>query len=299
MSEPPKGIGVLKKRAIKYGRKVVRIQIGRSRDDHTIFGDQICNHSTFFRSALQPKRKPIEGTCSIYHDSLQPGIKELTFCAKQCGITFHYDCIQKWKKKRGNEALICPNCRATWPADTDTIKVFPELDVTGFEIYLHWILHQEICMETTEPGKGDLRTLIKAYLLGEHIADAPVRLAVLQGSLKLYKELGRYPGLALVRFAYEQSKPRSGLRKFVVQVYMLAGSTKWLDFDNLSKFPVEFMRDLTISLLRVQKMQRKETEWDLEAAKNNICGEEERKDVEERAGEDEEGLSLSGADEEL
>jgi hypothetical protein len=176
---------------------------------------------------------------------------------------------------------------------------FPELDATGFDIYVHWILHHEICMETTEPGKEDLRTLIKAYLLGEHIADAAFRPAVLQGSLELYKELGRYPGLTLVRFAYEQSKPGSGLRKFLVQVYMLAGSAKWLASDNLSKFPVEFMRDLTIALLRVQKMQRKETEWDLEVAKKDICADEEREGVEERAGEDEEGSSLSSLDEEL
>jgi hypothetical protein len=105
------------------------------------------------------------------------------------------------------------------------------------------MLHHEICMETTGPGKRNLRILIKAYLLGEHIADGPFRLALLQGSLELYRELGRYPGLTLVRFAYEQSKSGSGLRKFLVQVYMLAGSAKWLDSDNLSKFPVEFIYD--------------------------------------------------------
>jgi hypothetical protein len=184
-------------------------------------------------------------------------------CAKQCGVNFRYSCIQGWKEKRGgNEPLICPNCRQPWLADTNTIKVhrFPELGATGFDIYVHWILHHEICMETTEPGKGDFRTLIKAYLLGEHIQDAAFRLAVLQGSLELYKKLGRYPGLTLVRLAYEQSKPGSGLRKFLVQVYMVAGSAKWLASDNLSKFLVEFMRDLTIALLRVQKMQRKKTE---------------------------------------
>jgi hypothetical protein len=142
MANPPKRIGDLIKRTIKYGRTVVRIQVGHSRDDHTILEDQLCSNSTFFRSKLQPTRKPIEGICSICHDVLAPGIKELTFCSKQCGINLHYTSMQEYIDKRGALPIICPHCRAPWPTDTNIIKVhrFPELAPTAFEIYMHWIL---------------------------------------------------------------------------------------------------------------------------------------------------------------
>jgi hypothetical protein len=46
-------------------------------------------------------------------------------------------------------------------------------------------------------------------------------------------------------------------------------------------------------------MQRKETEWDLEAAKKDLCVEEDAEGVEQQAAEGDDGLSLGSMDEEL
>jgi hypothetical protein len=152
-------------------------------------------------------------------------------------------------------------------------------------------------MEPTAAGNTDLRSLVKAYLLGERIHDAAFRFAVLEGSLELYKELGRYPGLVLVKFAYEKSRPGSGIRKFLVQVYMLAGSAKWLGrSDDVDKMPAEFLRDLTQALLRGRQ---KDKGWDVEAAKREICPEEQNKDGEQQARKTDYGSSLGNVDEEL
>jgi hypothetical protein len=101
----------------------------------------------------------------------------------------------------------------------------------------------------------------------------------------------------LVKFAYEKSRPGSGIRKFLVQVYMLAGSAKWLGrSDDVDKMPAEFLRDLTQALLRGRQ---KDKGWDVEAAKREICPEEQNEDGEQQARKTDYGSSLGNVDEEL
>ena len=64
--------------------------------------DLLCNKSEFFRKRLQPRRKPFhdDSDCDICAEKLEPRVKELTYCTVQCGHSFHYKCMERWKYEK-------------------------------------------------------------------------------------------------------------------------------------------------------------------------------------------------------
>jgi hypothetical protein len=92
---------------LRFGRKVVRIEVGLcTMVCHTVPEDLLCQSSVFFRDELQPKRKDVSGDCSICSELLQPNVEELTFCPESCGQNFHYDCIKMWKDQTGTRCNV-------------------------------------------------------------------------------------------------------------------------------------------------------------------------------------------------
>jgi hypothetical protein len=78
------------------------------------------------------------------------------------------------------------------------------------------MFHHEIYAEPLNNGEPDLVGLVKAYLLGTHIADKESRLAVLEASPELYQQTDSHPDGSAIRLAHERTSPGpSSLFRFI------------------------------------------------------------------------------------
>jgi len=304
-----KPVGIRKKPSTKFGRKIVRIEVGAFGEEPTEFTvheDLLCLASPYFRAALQPKRRALEedpdAECGICQDPLEPGVNDLTHCAATCGKNFHYDCIQAWKaNKPGQGALTCPNCRQGWVAESNKIKTraFHELDKVGYSIYQEWLYRGHVCIPDDVPEdeshnvNSSYGSLIKAYLVGVRVKDAKFATAVVETFLDVIKESGIYPGPGYIQYAYDRASPTSILRRFLIQIYLKFGHAEWFDESDprFHRFPAEFMSNLVQEIFTHGFECNKD--WDVEELKKELC--QVGKDC---TGELEEPEELSDIDEE-
>ena len=151
----------------------------QEKKDFVMHEDLLCVNSPFFRKKLQPKRRAVEGDCFICHESITPGVKELTFCKTSCGGNFHSDCIEDWKKEAtGGQVAKCPLCRNSW---TDHFWLqrmsFPDVNEVAFEMYTEWLYkgyitdYQGLEGEAENEGFDFWSDLIGAYSLGLRVED--------------------------------------------------------------------------------------------------------------------------------
>jgi hypothetical protein len=180
---------------LRFGRKVIRVVVGQCqrREDFIIHEDLLYQKSEHFRNQLQPKRKPfvgvpaIETECSICHDQLEPGVKELTCCSLACGVNFHYKCLQRWKASQPDDRNFnCPYCRQPWAEESNKIEVLRLADIkaTAFSMWTKWLYYDRVSIEDHETGsdisRPDLNSGIHAYALGIHAKSSEFYKAVLE-----------------------------------------------------------------------------------------------------------------------
>ena len=62
------------------------------------------------------KRRSLEQDCPICLEDLsQCPMSQVTFCKFSCGMNFHVDCMNRWRRAAANGKSTCPNCRAVEP----------------------------------------------------------------------------------------------------------------------------------------------------------------------------------------
>ncbi|KAF2122128.1 hypothetical protein BDV96DRAFT_640193 [Lophiotrema nucula] len=277
-------VGVKKRRAIKHGRKVARVQIGTSHEEFTIHEDLLCAESLYFKSKLQDKRKDIEGDCPICHEPLQPGVLEITFCSSSCGANVHYECMRSWieTKTAANVVVTCPMCRSWWVSSIKPkLLRCPELAVKPFEIYVEWLYHKIISVEESqeEAEKDQLnKDLVQAYILGVKVEDRSFRNAAIHAMAEVARDVKTYPALGTIELVYQETRAGSGIRKLVVAMWAIAARRDWLkdaDTGDWKDLPEEFTRDLALAFIRKRKAR---DTWDLDAVK---AGNEEKEGSED------------------
>jgi hypothetical protein len=253
MAPPATHVSAKNKRAIMLGRKIVRVNVGRTRESFTIHEDLLCNHSFYFRRLLQRKRKEIEGDCPICFEPLQPGVKELTFCKSKCGCNFHYKCIKQWEEQRQvlehdeDAPLTCPHCRSEWNLNkNDHYCRCYDMDEAAYGIYVEWIYSHQIEVPDQELF---LSLPIDTYLLGVQLEDEVFRKDVLEACLEYCLENKTYFSVSTIEHVYSSLFSTTELRKFVVDLLLCAdcasGSSIWnLHLEVWDEFNQEFMEDL-------------------------------------------------------
>jgi hypothetical protein len=207
---------------------------------------------------LQENRKPIEGECPICYEDLRIDAEEITYCVS-CGGNMHYDCREDCEELRPEEQeeILCPLCRAQWEDPSKYPRtLLPELSGRGFELYFEWIYKGRI-VPFSEPDFNDgaiWYTLTKAYVVGITVQDPAFRQAILRSFVEVIERHGNYPRPSTVRFAYEQTSPNSGLRRFLIHIYVTSAEYTWFQGGKWDRFPDDFRQDVFQAL--IQKRER-------------------------------------------
>jgi hypothetical protein len=228
------------------------LNIGRTRAMFVIHEDLLCLHSPFFREKLQPRRREIEGDCSICHEELSPGVKELTFCSDSCGCNFHYDCVEQWKAQTAQgEITRCPLCRSDWDVHrVSQYSNFRSLDKDAFEIYSTWLYNGHIATEEDEDEVPEYSVLAKTYQFAVHVQDTTFSRLILETIVELFSDTDYYPSTAAIRIAYTNSPINCQLKKLIVCLYMLFAKAELFEGDDNEAYPIAFACDLTAALLK-------------------------------------------------
>ncbi|KAF7681379.1 hypothetical protein GT037_000355 [Alternaria burnsii] len=254
MAYAEKRVSVRKKIVIKYGRKIVRIEVA-DHEEFNIPKDLLCKRSKFFQKNLQPKRKPFSGDteCPICKATLEPGVNELTFCTNGCGHNFHYKCMEQWntEKRENNQPVNCPCCRQSWPGDSKEITVHQYHDISPgpFSMFIEWLYHGHIAVEDlsddsddeeiAETPEPDLHELIEAYVIGLKLKSRTFCRDVLEGLLELTEETRIYPHQCDISLAYNNTT-----------------RCHWFKDGESIEYPTRFLQDLTIALLEKRPWER-------------------------------------------
>ena len=84
---------------------------------------------------------------------------------------------------------------------------------------------------------------------------------VIHGLVEVSKDIDEYPGPDSIRLAYDKTAKGSSLRLVLVQLWADTADAAWIEDDETDEYPAEFLKDLTIALLRKYRGKQK---WDLE-----------------------------------
>jgi hypothetical protein len=131
----------------------------------------------------------------------------------------------------------------------------PELDESSFSIYCEWIYSRQVAVGNALDGDeiesaSKYYQLVNAYLLGICLEDSKFCTAILDSFLELDVDNGSYPGSGPVQTAYKNTEGPCVLRRFLVDLYVIADDGDWFEEQNWEDYPMEFMKDLTIALFR-------------------------------------------------
>jgi len=244
--------------------------IGPSRTMFTVHTDLLCAKSPFFRTKLQPNRRPIEDDCSICQDEVELGRQELTFC-KSCGVNFHYRCIEEWKARAAEgEATTCPLCRQEWAQHRDFHgHLFSTINADAFETYFEWLYRSHIAVDDTGPDSSVVWDLFDAYLLGSRLEDWQFCSALLHAIIDFLVINDEYPDEKLVQHIYEKTSGPCPIRCFLVGLLVHLDQTDWLEEDTWAELPAEFLRDMTLALLK--RNPPGEESWNEATLKARLC----------------------------
>ena len=242
--------------------------MGIEKEIFIVHENLICR-SPYFRDILQPRRKTIEGICSICHERLNPNKKELTYCSESCGNNFHLDCIRDWHEYTpSGKAPKCPVCRQKWVHDEFWGGVYelPDMDANAFHIYVEWLY------TSTIPEQFNNFTLIRTYLLGENdVRDADFCHDVLCAIIAMFMRFK--VSTAFIKRVYDVTNITSPLRAVVVGLYTQLPSADLILVLSTwgfcqKRYLSEFLADLARAL--VLKGADPPVAWEYEALKYKL-----------------------------
>ena len=264
----------------------------------TVHKELICS-SDYFRNILQPRRKAIvdKDECSICHEALNRGVKELTYCTSSCGTNFHRSCMDEWKQIGSRGPLRCPMCRSVWKQPrAETFYRLLAFEPEAFDIYIEWLYKSSITISPDDEYEVSSSRLIAAYILSHKIGEPKFGKAILQAMVPVCVNKFR-PSADLVSRIYKVTcaAPRRILRKYFVCVHMELNDEEHSNvLANWNKYPATFRKDLTRAMMR-ERAKGVGTR-DLDALKQKIINDDwdmDEEDEEEENQSSEEDNALS------
>jgi hypothetical protein len=206
------------------------VHFGTRRDPIQVHEDLLCTYSPFFRTLLQPNRKPIEDLCSVCQYDLETTSDNITYC-KSCGQNIHKNCIDNWLDQKKQ----CPICRRQWVKEIKNEKVVVKsLDPEGFNCWVQCAYgSSDLPKLRTVNGKTNAEEfdehiieLAKAWAVGNILEDTSFRNAVTAQIAFDVEKNDQLPGKAAIEYLWEQCYTDENLwrlRHFFVDLYVL----KW------------------------------------------------------------------------
>ncbi|EDU49262.1 hypothetical protein PtrSN002B_006840 [Pyrenophora tritici-repentis] len=212
--------------------------------------DLICRTSSFFKSQVQNKRKPVSPTdkCCFCLEALDPITSDISFCV-QCGQNVHEVCMEDWRRSYyldpNKEApLTYLMCRASWTNDQllSYLAVEKELDAEAVHIYLDWPYTSTLHIRSTLSRDTDAFNLVilKLWAVASAVEDTTFKAIVITTFFEQSRSVFTTES---VKWAFVERKCDDEIRDFVLTValtYLYPGWFRiWGDL-----WPDEYVREL-------------------------------------------------------
>ncbi|KAJ8108743.1 hypothetical protein OPT61_g7957 [Boeremia exigua] len=215
MADPRVRSSVRKRASVRLDRKTVAFNVGPDKELFTVHEDLICV-SPYFRNILQPRRKDVEGNCSICQESLNPEVKELTYCSSSCGGNFHRSCIDELRDSTPDgDVPNCPLCRQPWTAPDfwSGVHELPTLNADAFEAYTEWLYNSNPFPELSA------WPIYHACVFGEQIGHQAFSCDARGAMMEIHGYERTFPTAMAVNFMYGRTPVGSSLRGCIVRLF--------------------------------------------------------------------------------
>jgi hypothetical protein len=184
---------------------------------------------------------------------MSPRLQELTHCSAHCGVNFHFEFLEEWKRTRtAPSPAKCPLCRREWKEVSLARQNLSNITEHNFELYIEWLYRKRILTAYDEEDDeiGDrYEELVEAYKIGEHFEDKGFCSAVLHAIIEACADTYSYPSWPVVETAYKQTSGPCSLRNLLVEIYTKLGLCEDTE-SALSNGSTDFLRDLSAALLK-------------------------------------------------
>jgi hypothetical protein len=159
-------------------------------------------------------------------------------------------------------------CRSEWEEASTRILLIPEVDVSAFKAYVHWIYKEEISVSSQHLLGGVPRImpevqpvfaeLIQLWLLADRFADAQLQQFVTNAMIQAARSVNQAnpdwtEGItpAMIALIWSKTTPGRALRRLVIDFY-----ADEVDAENLERvmdeLHPEFVMDLMLKSLRIK-----------------------------------------------
>jgi hypothetical protein len=156
-------------------------------------------------------------------------------------------------------------CKPEWMKAEDKVITLPEDDPEAVKALIHWMYHDEICVDKEKPNVNDSDTeeeamrgawglFVKLFVLGQKYQIPPLQNDAIDAIL-IHEGTWSFE-LGIISYAYENASSGSPLRRLLVQLVRLDN-----DDGELMRFKSnlcqEFLFELSIALFKAQKSPAK------------------------------------------
>ncbi|EON65084.1 hypothetical protein W97_04319 [Coniosporium apollinis CBS 100218] len=149
--------------------------------------------------------------------------------------------------------------RGGWKESTERVVLLPVDDPEVFNLFVGWLYNRKFPTKNdvgSAEGNEEYMLLAKLYVLGEKLQATAFKTAVIGailGKAKTKVQPGGhsvYPAGSVVRYLYENTPPKSPVRRLLVDFYVWYGQGSWLARDATDAGESnEFLVDLAVALL--------------------------------------------------
>ena len=154
---------------------------------------------------------------------MKPGVEELTHCSSNCGVNFHFSCLEEWKKTAPHP-VKCPLCRYEWKEPSLNTHSLSKIEEDTFDMYIEGLYRKKILATSDKDVDERYERLVEAYAAGIYLKDEGFCNAVLHSILEACADANDYPAQRIVEMAYDQTDDTDescALRELLVDIYTI------------------------------------------------------------------------------
>jgi hypothetical protein len=177
--------------------------------------------------------------------------EEIVFC-RTCGGNIHHGCMKKWEDQNQSDdsetEANCPLCRSEWVTDNHSCAC-PQLDAKSFSMYTEWLYSTKLPIgDASKSCATVFGVLSDTWQFGRIIGDKKFLNAILHAGLEAIQDTEKCPAGGCIHEIYALTTADCDLRKLLVRVYAKRAKVEW--FQAPKSYPAEFLKDMTMALLR-------------------------------------------------
>tara|TARA_R110002003_G_scaffold198_3_gene15447 strand:+ start:985 stop:1707 length:723 start_codon:yes stop_codon:yes gene_type:complete len=165
-------------------------------------------------------------------------------------------------------------CRQNWEKEDKKPFLYeiPWFRSEAFAIYTEWLYYGHISVEDNDKGYPHVSLISLAYRIGLELQDDKFCKAVLEGFFEVMQDSQTIPTCRAVRHAYTHTPESSPLRRFLVQLFIVACPIRNLEAEG---YPAEFYKDLVWAMVKRHNPKPKVPKnWDLQTLREEYCTED-------------------------